>query len=122
MFVLKIVTDFAAAHFLRDYAGNCANLHGHNWQIEVSIEAKELDKVGMAIDFKTIKLTTKTVIDKLDHKLLNDIKPFDTLNPTAENIAKYCYQEIANKMNTPSVKVSLVTIWETPRACASYKE
>jgi len=122
MFVLKIVTDFASAHFLRDYPGNCANLHGHNWQIEVSVEAEELDESGMVIDFKTIKSKTKEVISKLDHKLLNDIKPFDKINPTAENIAKYCYQQISKQINTNNIKISLITIWETPRACASYKE
>ncbi|SFV66727.1 Queuosine biosynthesis QueD, PTPS-I [hydrothermal vent metagenome] len=107
---------------MRDYPGNCANLHGHNWQIEVSVEAEELDESGMVIDFKTIKSKTKEVISKLDHKLLNDIKPFDKINPTAENIAKYCYQQISKQINTNNIKISLITIWETPRACASYKE
>ena len=89
MFVLKIVTDFASAHSLRNYPGDCARLHGHNWQVEVSVCSNVLDDNGIAIDFREIKKQTKLVIKRLDHQYLNEIKPFDVLNPTAENIAKY---------------------------------
>jgi len=122
MFVLKIVTDFGAAHSLRDYPGDCARLHGHNWGVEMSVEAKELDKDGIAIDFREIKKQTKVVVKRLDHQYLNEISPFDKLNPTAENIAKYLFQEVGKLINNQAVRVSEVIIWETPRASVTYSE
>ncbi|NYT28120.1 6-carboxytetrahydropterin synthase QueD [Candidatus Thiodubiliella endoseptemdiera] len=122
MFVLKIVTDFGAAHSLRNYPGDCARLHGHNWGVEMSIEAQELDVNGIAIDFREIKKQTKAVVKRLDHQYLNEITPFDKLNPTAENIAKYMYQEVAKLINNQDVRVCEVIIWETPRASVTYSE
>ncbi len=122
MFVLKIVTDFASAHSLRDYPGDCARLHGHNWQVEVLVESEVLNNVGIAIDFREIKKQTKIVAKRLDHQYLNDISPFDTLNPTAENIAKYFFDEVGKLINNQEVHVREVTIWETPRASVTYSE
>lgn len=122
MFVLKIVTDFGAAHSLRDYPGDCARLHGHNWGVEVSVEAQELDASGIAIDFREIKKQTKAIVKRLDHQYLNEIPPFDILNPTAENIAKYFYQAVGKLINNQNARVSEVIIWETPRASVSYSE
>jgi len=122
MFVLKIVTDFASAHSLRDYPGDCARLHGHNWQVEVSVCSQVLDDSGIVIDFREIKKQTKLVVKRLDHQYLNEIKPFDVLNPTAENIAKYFFEEIDILINNQDVKVKEVTIWETPRSAVTYSE
>ena len=122
MFVLKIVTDFASAHSLRDYPGDCARLHGHNWQVEVSVCSQVLDDSGIAIDFREIKKQTKLVVKRLDHQYLNEIKPFDVLNPTAENIAKYFFDEIALLITNKNVKVKEVMIWETPRSAVTYSE
>lgn len=122
MFVLKIVTDFASAHSLRNYPGDCSRLHGHNWQVEVSVKSEVLDKTGIAIDFREIKKQTKTVIKRLDHQYLNEIPPFDQLNPTAENIAKYFYEEVGQLINNQDVRVCEVIVWETPRASVSYSE
>ena len=122
MFVLKIVTDFASAHSLRDYPGDCARLHGHNWQVEVSICSQVLDDSGIAIDFREIKKQTKLVVKRLDHQYLNEIKPFDVLNPTAENIAKYFFDEITLLITNKDVKVKEVMIWETPRSAVTYSE
>ena len=122
MFVLKIVTDFAAAHSLRDYPGNCSRLHGHNWCVEVKVQAEVLDETGIAIDFREIKNQTKEVVNRLDHFYLNDIKPFDEINPTAENIAKYFFDELKKLINTDTVSVKEVTIWETPRSAVTYSE
>lgn len=122
MFVLKIVTDFASAHSLRNYPGDCARLHGHNWQVEVSVCSEILDENGLAIDFREIKKQTKMVVKRLDHQYLNEIKPFDVLNPTAENIAKYFFDEIALIISTELIKVKEVTIWETPRSAVTYSE
>ena len=122
MFVLKIVTDFASAHSLRNYPGDCARLHGHNWQVEVSVCSEVLDDNGIAIDFREIKKQTKLVIKRLDHQYLNEIKPFDVLNPTAENIAKYFFEEVGLLIKSENVKVKEVLIWETPRSSVTYSE
>ena len=122
MFVLKIVTDFASAHSLRNYHGDCSRLHGHNWGVEVMVCANKLDEKGIAIDFREIKKQTKVVAKRLDHQYLNEIKPFDVLNPTAENIAKYFFDEVGLLINNQDVKVKEVTIWETPRASVTYSE
>lgn len=121
-YTLKILLDFAAAHSLRDYQGECQRLHGHNWKVEVEVCARELDKAGMGIDFKEIKTVSREVVNRLDHQYLNEIPPFDVLNPTAENIAAYLYQEIGKIINDQRVKVSAVTLWETERACVRYDE
>jgi len=122
MFVLKIVTDFASAHSLRNYPGDCSRLHGHNWQVEVLVESEVLDDVGIAIDFREIKKQTKEVVKRLDHQYLNEIEPFDKLNPTAENIAKYFFEEVGKLINNSNVRVQAITIWETPRASVTYSE
>ena len=122
MFVLKIVTDFASAHSLRNYPGDCARLHGHNWQVEVSVCSNVLDDNGIAIDFREIKKQTKLVIKRLDHQYLNEIKPFDVLNPTAENIAKYFFDEVGLLINNDNINVKEVLIWETPRSAVTYSE
>ena len=122
MFVLKIVTDFASAHSLRDYPGDCSRLHGHNWQVEVMVSSQVLDESGIAIDFREIKKQTKAVVKRLDHQYLNEIKSFDVLNPTAENISKYLFDEIGILINEENVKVKEVLIWETPRSAVTYSE
>ncbi|BBB22390.1 6-pyruvoyl tetrahydrobiopterin synthase [Abyssogena phaseoliformis symbiont OG214] len=122
MFVLKIVTDFASAHSLREYPGDCSRLHGHNWQVEMMVAARKLNSNGIAIDFREIKKQTKVVVKRLDHQYLNEIAPFDKLNPTAENIAKYFFDEVGQLINTNDVKVKKVTIWETPRASVTYSQ
>lgn len=121
-FKMKIVTDFAAAHLLRGYPGPCSRLHGHNWKVEVEVSATHLDKIGMGMDFRDIKTATKAVIDQMDHRHLNELPPFDEINPTAENIAAHIYQKLVEKINDERVRVQAVTIWETERACVSYTE
>ncbi len=121
-YTLKIVTDFAAAHSLRDYPGDCRKLHGHNWKVEVEAIASELNELGMAIDFKLLKQLTKKVTDELDHRYLNEIAPFDTINPTAENLAAYIYCRLGEELHEPHVRIHAVTLWETERACVRYTE
>ncbi|MEN8168891.1 MAG: 6-carboxytetrahydropterin synthase QueD [Pseudomonadota bacterium] len=121
-YTLKVVSDFAAAHSLRNYPGDCNRLHGHNWKVEVEVQAGTLDELGMAIDFKTVKQATRKVTDELDHSFLNEIPPFDSINPTAENLAAYIYRRLGEEINEPRVQVHAVTIWETERACVRYTE
>ncbi|RJQ49136.1 MAG: 6-carboxytetrahydropterin synthase QueD [Gammaproteobacteria bacterium] len=121
-YTLKIVEDFASAHTLRDYPGDCNRMHGHNWKIEVEVVAQRLDAAGMGVDFKVIKQATRSLARQLDHRYLNDIEPFDKVNPTAENLAAFFYQGLSRALNTPHLRVSSVTLWETERACARYSE
>ena len=121
-YTLKVVTDFAAAHSLRKYPGDCANLHGHNWKVEAEVTASALDELGIGMDFKHIRKETKAICDSLDHCYLNEIRPFDEINPTAENIAAYIYAELGKRLNSATTRVSAITIWETERACVRYTE
>lgn len=121
-FTLKITTDFAAAHTLRDYPGDCSRMHGHNWKVEVAVTATALDDKGMGVDFKVIKLAARELAGQLDHRYLNEIPPFDNINPTAENIAVFLYQGLSKMLNTERIRVSEVALWETERACVRYTE
>lgn len=122
LYTIKVITDFAAAHLLRGYAGECSRLHGHNWKVEVEVIAHHLNEVGMGVDFKDIKANTREVIGTMDHRNLNDLPPFDRINPTAENIAAHIYKALAATLNDGRARVSAVTIWETERACVKYTE
>lgn len=122
VYTLKIITDFASAHTLRDYPGACARMHGHNWKVEVEVVTRALNALGIGLDFKTMKQVTKRVCDELDHRYLNDIPPFDRINPTAENIAAYLYQRLSQELNDGDIRVSAITLWETERACVRYSE
>lgn len=119
---MKIVTDFAAAHLLRGYPGVCSRLHGHNWKVEVEVMATQLDNIGMGMDFRDIKTATKDIIGAMDHRNLNDLPPFDEINPTAENIAAHLYRKLSDELNDERVRVDAVTLWETDRACVTYTE
>jgi len=121
-YTLKITLDFAAAHSLRNYPGDCSRLHGHNWKVEAEVSVPTLNSVGMGIDFKSIRAATREIADRLDHHNLNDLDPFTNINPTAENIAAYFYHELVKKLNDERVKVSSITIWETERASVCYSE
>ena len=122
VYTIRIITDFAAAHLLRGYEGECSRLHGHNWKVEVEVTATALDEVGMGVDFKDIKASTREVIGAMDHRNLNDLPPFDKINPTAENLAAHIYKTLGEKLNDERAQVSAVTIWETERACVKYTE
>ena len=121
-YTLKILADFASAHTLRDYPGDCSRMHGNNWKVEVEVTATALNEYEMGMDFKTIKTATRELAKTLDHRYLNDIPPFDVRNPTAENIAQYFYQHLRDTLNINTARVSAVTLWETERACVRYTE
>jgi len=121
-YTLKVLTHFASAHTLRGYPGACQRFHGHNWKVETEVRASQLNEQGMAIDFKQIKKAANTVAERVDHYYLNDVFPFTEINPTAENIAAWFYQELSLLINTETVKVHTVTLWETEFACVRYSE
>lgn len=120
MYRLTIKTGFAAAHNLINYQGDCENLHGHNWKVEVTVTARELDLAGLAIDFKVLKKQTNKVLDELDHKYVNQHHFFLDLSPSSENIARYLYLELSKLLNDGNVKVERVGVWESDNACAEY--
>ena len=122
MFEVTIEQTFAAGHALRNYRGKCENVHGHNYRCQVTVEGRELDQIGLLIDFVALKKALQTVIDRLDHQWLNDFPPFDVLNPSAENIAKYIYDEV-NKglVGDGVVKLACVRLWETDTSSATYR-
>ena len=122
VYEVYVKTHFSAAHALEGYAGDCARVHGHNWIIEVYVKCKELDEIGIGIDFRDIKKAIKEVLEGLDHFNLNELPAFENTNPSSENIAKYLYQEIGKKFNFESVSVSKVKVCETPGAGAFYWE
>ena len=122
MYDIFIKTHFSGGHHLRDYPGNCEKPHGHNWKVELEAVATQLDEVGMGIDFKVMKKAANDVGDELDHRYLNDLEPFKEVNPTAENIAAYMYKEISARINSDTIKVTALTLWETERACVRYSE
>lgn len=120
MYEITIETHFSSAHRLRQYDGECERLHGHNWNVQIFVAADKLDDLGMVMDFKDLKQKTKPLIDKFDHQYLNDIPPFDEINPTTENMARYIYDELSKVVNDSRVKVSKVTVWESDNSFASY--
>ena len=95
MFEISVEETFAAGHALRDYQGKCEKVHGHNYKVQVTMEGEKLDSAGLLVDFVEVKRLLRAVIDRLDHEFLNDVPPFDVLNPSAENMAKYFYDEIS---------------------------
>lgn len=122
MYRLTIHTHFAAAHNLMHYQGDCENLHGHNWKVEVTVSARELDKAGLGIDFKVLKRDTKVLLDQLDHKYLNELPWFREVSPSSENIARFLFEKLSDQLNNGNVKVEKVNVWESDYACASYSE
>jgi len=118
MYNIKIEAYFSAAHNLRGYKGKCEELHGHNWKVELSVASGELDKAGMVMDFKYLKMKLNKVLERMDHKYLNKLAYFKKVNPTSENITKYIYDNI--KSGIPAIKS--VTVWENSTSCATYEE
>ncbi|HUT44591.1 MAG TPA: 6-carboxytetrahydropterin synthase QueD [Desulfobacterales bacterium] len=121
MYELKVITRFAAAHQLEMVAKECENLHGHNWKIEVCLAGETLNNAGVLMDFGEFKKILSGIIERLDHKFLNELEYFnDSFPPSSENIAYYIANELKESINAPLVKVSSVTAWESENACATY--
>ena len=122
MYRLKILSGFDAAHQLRGYKGKCENLHGHNWKVEVNVLSESLNEIGIAIDFKELKRITEEVLYLLDHSFLNQVPPFDKINPSSENIARWLYYALKEKIKSYPVTLESVTVWESDYAAATYFE
>jgi 6-pyruvoyltetrahydropterin/6-carboxytetrahydropterin synthase len=121
MYEVIVEQQFSAAHYLKDYPGKCANVHGHNYRVQITVEGATLDSLGMVIEFEVIKQALKPWIDRFDHALLNEIPPFDALNPSAENLAKFFYDETARAIGESTARVSYVRVFETEKCSAAYR-
>ena len=122
MFEVSVEETFAAGHALRGYRGKCENVHGHNYRCQVTLEGKELDSIGLLVDFVELKKVVHSVLDRMDHQWLNEFPPFDVINPSAENMAKYIYDGVYEGLKTrEGVKVAAIRLWETDTASATYR-
>ena len=120
MFEVSVEETFAAGHALRGYHGKCENVHGHNYRVQLTVEGPQLDGIGLLVDFAEVKRLVRAVVERLDHRFINDLPPFDTINPSAENLARYFYDEISAKLISP-VRLGQVKIWETDITSATYR-
>ena len=125
MFEVTVEDSFAAGHYLRNYRGKCEKPHGHNYKVRITLAGEHLDKAGLLLDFKDLREVMKHVIDRLDHQMINELEPFTELNPSAENLAKYFFDETNTRLNGSTggrVRVKNVTIFETDATTATYSE
>jgi 6-pyruvoyltetrahydropterin/6-carboxytetrahydropterin synthase len=122
MFQVSVEDTFSSGHALRGYKGKCENVHGHNYRVQITVEGPQLDNIGLLVDFTQLKKVMRGIIARLDHQFINDLEPFTTVNPSAENLAKYFYENISSELkNLPSgAKIKDVVIWETDTAHARY--
>lgn len=122
MFQVSVEETFSAGHALRGYKGKCENVHGHNYRVQITLEGPELDQIGLLVDFTHIKKVMRDLIKRLDHQFINDLEPFTTVNPSAENMAKYFFEEVSQNLKEmpPGAMVKDVVIWETDTAYAKY--
>jgi len=119
---LTITQDFSSSHQLRNYGGKCENMHGHNFGVEVAVEGDRLDdRVEYLVDFKELKRRTKAVLERLDHKHLNDVPPFTEINPSSENLARFIYRELKDDM-PENVCLAEVSVSEKDSSKATYRE
>jgi 6-pyruvoyltetrahydropterin/6-carboxytetrahydropterin synthase len=120
MFEIAVEESFAAAHALRGYRGKCERVHGHNYRVQVLVEGPQLNPTGLLMDFVDLKRILHAAIDRLDHQFLNEVAPFDQMNPTAENMAKFFYDEIAPQVPPPA-RLAAVRVWETETSVAAFR-
>jgi 6-pyruvoyltetrahydropterin/6-carboxytetrahydropterin synthase len=125
MFEVTVEAGFSSGHYLRNYHGKCENPHGHNYRVLVTLAGAELDQAGLLLDFKILKNLLKPVVEYLDHRMINDLEPFDKINPSAENLAQYFYEKTSVELQALTggrVRVKDCTLFETDSSFARYYE
>ena len=123
MYEIEVKVAFEAAHLIRGYAGKCARLHGHNWEVTAIVRGAELDELGMLIDFKILKSELKKVLDEFDHRFLNELEQFITENPTAENLARKVFERLSTaEVFTGTTKLHGIKVCESPNSSVTYYE
>jgi len=121
MYRIIVEDDFSSAHRLREYEGKCSSLHGHNWKVRLTVRATELDRRGITMDFGKLKKLLASLLSRFDHTDLNQVAPFDEINPTAENIARTVFELAAGELPA-GVEVDRVTVWESEKNRVEYSE
>lgn len=119
MYTILVETHFDAAHHLVEYPGECGQLHGHRWRIVTRVETEKLNPIGICIDFKDLRKLVLSVVERFDHQHINKIPPFDTINPTAENLSRYIFEELEKLLPT-QVYMKDVTVWESDKQSVTY--
>jgi 6-pyruvoyltetrahydropterin/6-carboxytetrahydropterin synthase len=122
MFTIFKDFTFAAAHQIRGHTGGCENLHGHNYRVRVYVAARELDALGMVIDFADLKAALAEVLGPFDHRVINEVPPFDERNTTAELLSEYVFRQMAARLDDGRVRVRRVEVWENDGSCARFEE
>ena len=120
MYEVTIIKSFSAAHLLAEIGGKCEELHGHNFKVEITVAARELDSNGLLIDFRFLKKHLNGILEEMDHKHLNELNFFAGLNPSAENIARHICDKMEAKVKTAGVRMVRVKIWESENAAVTY--
>ena len=120
MYEISVEKHFDAAHFLRGYQGKCEALHGHRFRVVVRVSASKLDDIGIAYDFVELKQYLGEILSRFDHTCLNDVPPFDKINPSSENIAATIYNELQRKLAGAPVSISVIEVWESPQTGVAY--
>lgn len=120
MYEVTIIKSFSAAHLLAEIGGKCEELHGHNFKVEVTVGAMELNEEGILIDFRLVKKWLGEILGRMDHQHLNDLPFFTGINPSSENIARYVYREMQKQAKDSEVKVLRVKVWESESAAVTY--
>ncbi len=120
MYQVSVEQHFDAAHFLRGYRGKCEALHGHRFQVVVKIKSTEVNDIGIVYDFVELKQQLRDILARFDHTCLNDVPPFNTINPSSENIAVTIYNELQPKLAGAPVSLAGVEVWESPQTRVAY--
>jgi 6-pyruvoyltetrahydropterin/6-carboxytetrahydropterin synthase len=121
MYEISVEKHFDAAHFLRGYQGKCEAMHGHRYRVVVKVRAEKLDDIGLAYDFTELKRHLNDILSRFDHTCLNDVPPFDKINPSAENIAATIYEELKKKLAAAPITLTCVEAWESPEQGVAYR-
>ncbi len=121
MFEISVDYTFAAGHALRGYKGKCENVHGHNYRVQVTVAGEKLNSIGLLMDFVDLRGSIKTLAERLDHRFMNNLEPFDKLNPSAENLAKYFCDELGAQVKDQGLHIQAVTVWETDTTSATFR-
>jgi 6-pyruvoyltetrahydropterin/6-carboxytetrahydropterin synthase len=125
MYEVTVQANFSSGHYLRNYHGKCENPHGHNYRVLVTLIGERLDDTGLLLDFKLLKQVLRPTVAYLDHNMINDLEPFTTTNPSAENLAHYFFTQTASQLHSMTnhrVRVKDCTVYETDTSFARYYE
>lgn len=123
MYVVSVQAHYDSAHYLRSYHGKCEQLHGHRYIVEAALTTDRLGEGGIAFDFVDVKRALRELADELDHNNLNELPPFTEIEPSAENQARYFYEELKRRLPSEMAEALLYTkVWETPTQWALYSE